>query len=169
LHGEPFAAAAVKSCFLSPRAGPPASKDRKVRAGRAHFPARTDGGGTKEQLAARLAGSAEYEVANGGTATEFVEALYRDVLGRYPEDPGEQAWIQAVNAGMPRTQAAAAFLATPESEQNMVVGYYHQFLNRSGESTGVASYVNLLQHGLSNEAVEALFMGSDEYFMRSQN
>src|SRR5262249_26387026 len=42
-----------------------------------------EGGGTGQQLAQALAGSAEYFVARaGGTAEGFMQALYADALGR---------------------------------------------------------------------------------------
>ncbi|MBY0230596.1 MAG: DUF4214 domain-containing protein, partial [Gemmataceae bacterium] len=51
-------------------------------------------GGTDRQIAASILGSAEYFARNGGTNTTFVQALFRDALGR-PVDPATQASLEA--------------------------------------------------------------------------
>jgi hypothetical protein len=93
--------------------------------------------------------------------------LYRDVLYRYP-DSGTQEWVQAMNNGMSSAKAAAAILASPESDQDEVKVMYHQFLNRAADLAGLNEFVNLLQHGSSNESVMATIIGADEYFARAQ-
>jgi uncharacterized delta-60 repeat protein len=125
-------------------------------------------GGTAQQLAAVLLSSDEYVNDNGNTTSGFVTGVYRDVLHRSP-DGGAQSWIQAINNGMSRAAAAAAILASPESDQDVVEGFYHRFLNRTGESGGISGYVNLLQQGASWEVIEAIIIGSDEYFARAQS
>ncbi len=104
---------------------------------------------------------------SGNTTNGFVAALYRDVLNRYA-DNGAQDWIQAINNGMSPVNAAAAILSSPESDQDEVQAMYHRFLNRAADLAGLNEFVNLLQHGSSNEAVMATIIGADEYFGRAQ-
>ena len=124
-------------------------------------------GGTAQQLAAELLSSDEYVNDNGNTTSGFVTGVYRDVLHRSP-DAGAQSWIQYINNGISRAAVAAAILVSPESDQDVVEGFYHRFLNRAGESAGISGYVSLLQQGASWEGIEAIIIGSDEYFARAQ-
>jgi uncharacterized delta-60 repeat protein len=124
-------------------------------------------GGTAQQVALALLSSDEYVNDNGNTTSGFVTGVYRDVLHRSP-DAGAQSWIQAINNGMSQAAAAAAILASPESDQDVIEGFYHRFLNRAGESAGISGYVSLLQQGASWEGIEAIIIGSDEYFARAQ-
>ena len=124
-------------------------------------------GGTAQQVALALLNSPEYANDNGNTALGFVTGLYRDLLHRSP-DTGEQYWIQAIDNGTSMTAAAAAFLGSAESEQDLVDGFFHRFLNRQGDSGGISYYVSLLQQGESWDDVEANIIGSAEYFARAQ-
>src|SRR5262249_8807011 len=46
---------------------------------------------------------------------------------------------------------------------NLVTGIYHRYLGRDPDPTGLAAWVALLQHGLTDEQLEAGFIGSPEY------
>ena len=63
---------------------------------------------------------------------------------------------------------AAAFLATPESDQDEVQELYHRFLHRQADAAGLMVFENQLQHGVANEQVAAALLGSDEYFQLAQ-
>ena len=124
-------------------------------------------GGTAQQVALALLNSPEYANDNGNTASGFVTGLYRDLLHRSP-DTGEQYWIQQINNGTSMAAVAAAFLGSAESEQDVIDGFFHRFLNRAGDSGGISYYVNLLQQGVSWEDIEASVIGSAEYLARAQ-
>jgi uncharacterized delta-60 repeat protein len=124
-------------------------------------------GGTAQQVAVALLNSPEYVNDNGNTTSGFVTGLYRDVLYRSP-DTGDQYWIQAIDNGLSMAAAAAAFLGSAESDQDVIDGLFHRFLNRAGDSAGISYYVSLLQQGASWEDVEASIIGSAEYFARAQ-
>ncbi len=124
-------------------------------------------GGTAQQVALALLNSPEYVTDNGNTASGFVTGLYRDLLHRSP-DTGDQYWIQAIDNGSSMAAVAAAFLASSESDQDVIDGFFHRFLNRAGDSAGINYYVSLLQQGASWEEIEASIIGSAEYFARAQ-
>ena len=63
---------------------------------------------------------------------------------------------------------AAAFLATPESDQDEVQELYHRFLHRQADAAGLMAFENALQHSIANEQVTAVLLGSDEYFQLAQ-
>jgi hypothetical protein len=60
------------------------------------------------------------------------------------------------------------FLATPESDQDEVQELYHRFLHRQADAAGLMVFENQLQHGVANEQVAAVLLGSDEYFQLAQ-
>ncbi len=124
-------------------------------------------GGTAQQVAVALLNSPGYVNDNGNTTSGFVTGLYRDVLYRSP-DTGEQSWVQAINNGVSRAAAATAFLASTESDHDVIEGFFHRFLNRASDSAGNSYYVSLLQQGASWEEIEASIIGSAEYFARAQ-
>ena len=124
-------------------------------------------GGTAEQVAVALLSSTEYVNGNGTVAVGVVPALYHDVLHRAP-DPGYQNWVAAIDNGIPMAAVAGAFLASSESDQDVIDGFFHRFLNRAGDSAGINYYVSLLQEGASWEDIEASIIGSAEYFARAQ-
>lgn len=74
-----------------------------------------------------IAGSTEYYADGGGTPSGFVQALYRDLLGRSAGASGVTYWTDRLNAldrGQEPASAAAAretlvreLLATPEAQQ----------------------------------------------------
>ncbi|HEV8061120.1 MAG TPA: DUF4214 domain-containing protein [Gemmataceae bacterium] len=124
-------------------------------------------GGTAQQVALALLNSPEYLNDNGNTASGFVTGLYRDLLHRSP-DTGDQYWLQAIDNGSSMAAVAAAFLGSAESDQDVIDGFFHRFLNRAGDSAGITYYVSLLQQGASWEEIEASIIGSAEYFARAQ-
>ncbi len=56
---------------------------------------------------------------------------------------------------VPSQAIAAAFLATPESDQDEVQELYHRFLHRQADAAGLMVFENQLQHGVANEQVTA--------------
>jgi hypothetical protein len=61
---------------------------------------------------------------------------------------------------------AAAVLANPEFVQNLVQGFYQQFLHRTADTAGLNSWVANLEQGMSGDQVIAAFLGSEEYSNR---
>ena len=62
----------------------------------------------------------------------------------------------------------AAILASSESDQDVIDGFFHRFLNRAEDIAGINYYVSLLQQGTSWEDIEASIIGSAEYLARAQ-
>jgi hypothetical protein len=124
-------------------------------------------GGTVEQARAAILGSAEYFLNRaGGTNDSFLASIYQDVLGRSVDPSGQANWSAQLAAGIPRTAVAMAIVSSAEAGQGLVQGYYRQFLHRDADSTGLNSFVAALQHGVRDEQIIAILVGSDEYFSR---
>jgi hypothetical protein len=123
------------------------------------------GTATDESEAVSFIASDEYFNNHGGNNTSYVNGIYNDALGRAP-DAGASFWINRLDAGAKRTDAAAAFLYTDEFKADIVNGYYQTFLGRNSDSTGLRFWVSQLQHGVSDESLISLLVSSPEYFYK---
>jgi uncharacterized protein GlcG (DUF336 family) len=134
-------------------------------AGVAAFNAVIDAGRPVEAFEAQLLGSPEYyRNRGGGTDDGFITALYADLLGR-AADPGARTFLgQALARGIPRTQVAAAVLASDEYRQDLVQSFYGRFLGRAADAGGLAAYTAFLRQGGRDEYVISALVGSDEYY-----
>ncbi len=123
------------------------------------------GGGTFALLEANLMGSAEYYVRRGGgSATGFLVAAFHDTLMAAPTAGQLLVGEQLLGDGLPRNLVAGLLLARVEAQAERVAGYYETFLHRVPDLPGWVGHTTALQRGLSDEAVLALILGSDEYF-----
>src|SRR5439155_12424530 len=122
-------------------------------------------GMSDEQLQAYFIGSAEYIQNHGGTGSAWVEGMYHDLLGRAPDAPGLQSWINELSSGRQTPlQVAYGFAASAEREGIVVRNDYQTFLGRSAGQVEVNGWVQAFLHGANNETVVAGFVGSAEYF-----
>jgi hypothetical protein len=121
-------------------------------------------GATDQQVAAMIAGSAEYFALHGNTTAGFLNGLYVDALGR-PHT--ENAFVDAVNQGVPRQTVAYEVFTSAEASYDQVLADYQQFLGRSGVGDpGTTAFTAQLVSGTSHEAVLAELVGSPEYQAR---
>lgn len=96
-------------------------------------------------VAGHLYGSPEYVDRNGGTDVGFVEALYRDLLGRDPAgDPaGLSYWVgQASTRGRPAV--AHAFFQSDENRRARVRGLYCTLLDRPPDPAGATYWAGIV-------------------------
>ncbi len=127
-------------------------------------------GGTLDQVRAMLLGSSEYYFARGGgTDFGFLDAMYRDVLGRPIDDAGVSFWGGQLAAGVDRQTLALQFLGTTDAEKAKAQAYYLQTLHRSADPAGQAYWAGQLQAGESDALVLAALAATREYFSRFPN
>jgi hypothetical protein len=120
---------------------------------------------TDERLEAGFIGSAEYIRNHGGSGRGWVAGMYRDLLGREPGAAEVDFWVRHLQAGMAPADVAYGFAASAEREGQRITTDYQQFLGRTPDAQGLASWVNAFVHGTStNEDVVAGFVGSAESF-----
>src|SRR5262249_685638 len=124
-------------------------------------------GATLDGVRASLVNSVEYfQGHGGGTVAGFVQALYRDVLGRDPDSGGQAFFRQALPNGAARFAVAAAVLSSGEARQRLVQGAYQQLLRRPVDAAGLDFWAGALGRGFREESLAAVLVGSDEYFGR---
>jgi hypothetical protein len=124
-------------------------------------------GATTDQIKASILGSEEYNQRAGGTSDGFVSALYHDLLGRTGSPSEMQGWIQAEATGVSRTTLATTFIETIEANQFLVQNFYQKYLHRSADQGGLNAFVQARANGLTEEAVIAAMVASDEYFQKA--
>ncbi len=124
-------------------------------------------GGTVEQLGAALAGSPEYLQNAGGTDDGFLNALYRDVLGRTPDTDGSTFWHGVLSRGVSLDQVARNFLASNEYRRDLSQQFYQQFLGRPADPVGGGAVFNFLSAGVRDEVMIAALVGSQEFFNKT--
>jgi hypothetical protein len=149
----------------------------------AHYPGQA-------QLEADILGSSEYFSHRGGLSNVgFLDAVYRDVLGRPLDLAGAQTWLPQLPAAAQepavidaqgdlspdtavagRTAVAGQVVQSAEADGLLVAGLYQQLLHRSPDTPGLQAFVTGMQprgaggSGETVEIVEAALVGSDEYF-----
>jgi hypothetical protein len=124
-------------------------------------------GGTDEQIAGMLVASAEFAAASGGTNAGFIDALYRDALGRPADSGALAAWTTALQNGVTRAQLAALVFASPEYLRDVVQQLYQARLRRPPDGSELTSWVASLSHGTRDETLTVTLAASVEYFKNS--
>jgi hypothetical protein len=99
----------------------------------------------------------------------YLTGLYADVLGRSPGAAELASWQQAAQGGLSRAALADAFLDSGEENQKLVDGYYADDLGRAADPASAAAWVEALaSHRLSPALVDELVLASDEFFAHAQ-
>lgn len=134
--------------------------------GSAYWVSQLSGGATIEQVTASIVASPEYYALHGSTNTGFVKALYQDILNRAADSTGLAAWVNFLNSGGSRYQAALGFLTSTEYRTDLIESDYSTYLLRSADPVGLASWLQALQAGLNDQALLAAIFGSAEGYAK---
>jgi hypothetical protein len=123
-------------------------------------------GSTLAQVKVQILSSQEYLAGHGkGTSSDFVTALYADVLGRAP-DAGASGWESQLANGVSRATVAWMFVFSVESDTDRIESAYQLYLHRPADPGGLAGFVGALEGGIPEATIVAEILGSDEYFAR---
>src|SRR5207302_6680064 len=125
-------------------------------------------------ITARYSGDANFNVNASATPlsenitsanTAFVQQAYVDLLHRSADPGGLIAWVNALDSGsLTRTQVSMGIEGSQEFRGVEVQGLYERFLHRSADPAGLGGGVSFLMNGGSIEQLEAILIGSTEYF-----
>jgi len=119
------------------------------------------------QVADAFKASPEYKTH----ANAFVNDLYKTVLGRTAGSSEVNSWVQRILSGMSKKEVAKAFYGSAEyqnkyagkSNQEYVTALYKSMLNRSPDSSGLDTYVNMLNAGKSRSEIANIILMSREF------
>jgi hypothetical protein len=84
------------------------------------------------------------------------------VLNRAPSIAELAGWETALASGVSRATVAVDFLTSQEYRTDLVQGDYMTFLLRPADSSGLATWVNALNAGATDQQVLAQIFGSTE-------
>lgn len=134
--------------------------------GRAYWIARMAGGDTIEDLTRAMLNSAEYSTRNASNS-DFVDALYRDVMGRNADAAGKNIWMAALTSGTNRAAVANAFLSSSEFVNRVIDSLYNEYLGRRADQYGLNLFRGEFQSGVRTvQSLAKSILASDEYFAR---
>jgi subtilisin family serine protease len=102
--------------------------------------------------------------------SNVIAGFYRNTLYREPDAAGLRGWINAARSGMPVSQIAAGFYASPEyfatvGQSNYrvwVTDLYQKLLLRAPDGAGLNGWVNALNSGMPRDTVTLGFYQSAE-------
>jgi hypothetical protein len=113
-------------------------------------------------------GEAQSQLAGN---SQFVSAMYNDVLGRTPSSAEVNAWVNLLQNGVSRNVVVNGFLGSGEYQWHLemveVAQFYQNWLGRTAGASELNAWVNLMASGLTYEGLEAALVGSMEYYNRA--
>ncbi|MCE2806808.1 MAG: DUF4214 domain-containing protein, partial [Gemmataceae bacterium] len=115
----------------------------------------------EERLVASFLASPEK--SGGLTNTAYVNLLYSYILGRTPEQSGEEFWVSALQSGATRQSVAMAFLQSREATNLAVDGLYQSVLGRQPTGSEKQGWINYLRRpDVTYADAAAAFLASSE-------
>ncbi len=93
----------------------------------------------------------------------WVNQIYVDLLGRVA-DAGAISTLTGALAGSTRPAVALSLLTSDEYRKNLVSSFYSTLLHRGATANEIAFWLSAFSANLTDEQVEAQFLGSGEYF-----
>ncbi len=123
-----------------------------------------DQGDVAERTSALIFASPEYFTARSNESNAgFLSSLYRDALGRAPDQRGNDFFLAALDAGATRFDVALAVVASPEARLVELENYYERFLGRASDPAGKQAWLAAWQNGMGPMVIAANFLGSPEF------
>ena len=121
-------------------------------------------GATEETVMYDFLDSPEFQLLNP-SPTEFVTALYQDVLGRAPDTAGMSTYLNVLtNRVTTPSQVVLSFINSSERNLNLVDSFYDNYLQRAPDAAGQAFWLQQLDQGLADEqSVAEAFLSTQEY------
>lgn len=135
------------------------------RGGRAYWLDQVRRGLRLDEIASFFYGGPEYFQRNGSTNRKYVEALYRDILGRPADSDGRDFWVSQIEGGDTRSAVAAGFYASIESRRGRVIQQYRLVLNRNPDADGREYWAEQIRT-LGDIVLASFLAASDEYYNR---
>lgn len=138
----------------SPRAGELAAGVRLLKRG-----------GRLEQVAQTILASAEYFLRSGGTATRYLDALYRELLGR-PPGPADAAQLRVFNALLARGNrggVVALLLQNAAAKQQLITAQFQRLLGRTPTASELAFWQRQFGRGQGVFDLMVALLGTDQF------
>jgi uncharacterized protein YkwD len=129
-------------------------------------------GWTEDNLVNWIVLAGPFQPRLAGNNSQYVMALYQDMLGLPASAPGVNNWANYLQLGYSPITMVGIFLASSlhvTHEQTVFVGaLYQNYLGQATTSAQVNSLVAYLQNGTSQTALEIAFLSSPQYYARAR-
>ncbi|HLJ92667.1 MAG TPA: DUF4214 domain-containing protein [Gemmataceae bacterium] len=99
----------------------------------------------------------------------FVSQVYVDLLGRNADPSGLALWSGLLDQGQSRLQVIQGIQSSLEYRTRIVKNLYQLVLHRDPDNGGMTTWVDFLGNGGTAENLEAMLLGSDEFFAAHNN
>ena len=124
---------------------------------------RLQGGVSRETLIAVFLSSKEFRERSDSDQT-FLDAVYKKLLSRDPDQEGNRYWVDRMKAGATRHQVVMGFLRSDEYTRKHVTALYRRLLRRDPEGGGLDYWCNRLKSGEDDhQSILVGFVNSQEY------
>jgi hypothetical protein len=120
--------------------------------------------GGPDDVVAGMISSPEFYHQSGGTNSGWLTQVYERLLNRPEDDQGMAYWNSVLSQNSNNLgPVALSFEHSNENFQNVVTGFYQQYLQRKPTNTELAAAVNTLASGGSQRDIEIGIINSNEY------
>jgi hypothetical protein len=130
-------------------------------------------GWSRDTFVATVLSSVEYQNRVGASNTQFVTALYRDVLGRTASTTDVNAWAGLLQGGTSRAAVIAAFVGSFEYQwrKDMLWGasLYQNWLGRPASATELSAVAGSLTNGTPDTLWQLTVLDSIEFYAHALN
>lgn len=113
-------------------------------AGRAYWLDQIRRGLPLESVGVEFYRSQEYFARSGGTDQGWIQALYRDLLGRAADGGGVSYWVGQLGAGQPRSAVSANFYRSNESRRDRAGSLHEDVLGSRLADPGLQQWADRL-------------------------
>lgn len=125
------------------------------------------GGGGTSNPGTSNPGTTNPGTTNPGTTTNpnsnYVRALYKEILGRDPDSAGLAYWTQLIVGGVSRTSVARSLMNSPEYRGRQVDTTFSDVLGRAASGAERSFWLNALSTGTDRTELVRSLLSSSEY------
>jgi hypothetical protein len=125
--------------------------------------AQLSAGVSDQALQAQILASTEYRLQHGNDALNWVNAVYQDVLGRFPDPLGQSNALHLLTTPASYLPVALSIVTSSEAHVRVVSAVFQQLLNRNPDLSGFNFWVTELNRGLMPSTMAALITASPEF------
>jgi len=101
--------------------------------------------------------------------SQFIAALYSDLLNRTPSADEVSPFLGALKQGTTRAAVAQTIIVSSEFRTSLIQELYSSYLDRAADAASISAFLTLYQNGGDTFDVRRLILGSDEYFANKGN
>ena len=97
----------------------------------------------------------------------FVDAVYKDLLGRTSETGGRNYWVGRMAKGLTRGQLSQQVAKSPEWRQSVVTRLFNSSIGRAPTATELSAYTARMARGERVADLAASLFGSNTFYSRA--